>query len=83
MGSSGAPLCNSFTSKSETLSPPIEVKHLGCQGDASVKPWVWIIRTYITLDAAVNTSNAFTLMGGWKQGQQTALELMGQGRAHH
>lgn len=76
-------MCNSFTSKSETVSPAIKMKYLGCQGDANVKPWVWIIRTYITLDAAVNTSNAFTLMGEWKQGQQTALKLMGQGRAHH
>lgn len=83
MGSSGAPLYNSFTSKSETLSPAIKMKYLGCQGDASVKPWVWIISTYITLDTTVSISNAFILMGGWKQGQQTALKLMGQGRAHH
>lgn len=83
MGSSGAPLYNSFTSKRETLSPAIKMKYLGCQGDASVKPWVWIVRTYITLDTTISISNAFILMEGWKQGQQTALKLMDQGRAHH
>lgn len=69
------PPCISFTSKSETLSPAIKVKYLGCQGDASVKPWVWIISTYITLDTTISISNAFILMGGWKQGQETALKL--------